>query len=143
MMLHEQRVRLCMPMAWVLLPALAACGCGQSEATIRGRVTVQGKPLTTGTVLFLGSDNRVATGSIGPDGHYVANHASMGTLRVAVQSLRPAQVRAAMQRPKDAPPLPGRITNLVPVPQKYQSPETSELTCTVQQKEQEYNIDLP
>ena len=53
-----------------LLPVLAACGCGRSEATLRGRVTVQGKPLTTGTVLFLGSDNRVATGSIGPDGHY-------------------------------------------------------------------------
>ena len=37
---------------------LAAAGCGPSRATVSGKVTMQGKPVTAGTVLFVGTDNR-------------------------------------------------------------------------------------
>jgi hypothetical protein len=129
-------------MAGILLAAMAAAGCGRPQATLSGKVTVQGQPVGAGTVLFVGPDNQVATGTLDADGRYVAPQVPMGTVKVAVQTLRPEQLRGAA-RPKDAPPLPNRLTNLVSVPAKYQNPETSELTCNVQRKQQEYNIELP
>jgi hypothetical protein len=124
--------------------ALAAAGCGPSQATVSGKVTMQGKPVTAGTVLFVGGDNQIGTGKLDGEGRYVAPSVPMGSVKVAVQTLRPEQVTGAeANRPKDAPPLPSRLTNLVPVPQKYADPETSGLTCDVKQRQQEYNIDLP
>jgi hypothetical protein len=122
---------------------LAAAGCGPSRATVSGKVTVHGKPVTAGTVLFVGANNQMATGTLDGEGRYVAPRVPMGSVKVAVQTLRPEQVNgAAANRPKDAPPLPSRVINLVPVPQKYADPETSELTCDVKQTQQEHNIDL-
>jgi len=123
--------------------ALTAASCGRpSWATVSGKVTVDGKPVTVGTVLFVGPNNQIATGTLNAEGRYVASRVPMGTVKVAVQTLQPNQVKAAANRPKDAPPLPNRLTNLIPVPQKYTDPETSGLTCDVKEKQQEYNIDL-
>ncbi|HZV03835.1 MAG TPA: hypothetical protein VE999_01980 [Gemmataceae bacterium] len=125
------------------LTALAASGCDPSAVTVSGKVTAGGRPVTAGTVLFLGADNQIATGNLDGEGHYVVPHAPTGNVKVAVLTLRPQQIKAARYRPKEAPPLPSRLTNLVPVAEKYQSPETSGLTCDVQKSRQEYDIALP
>jgi len=126
------------------LTALAAPGCDPSRATVSGKVTLGGKPVTAGTVLFVGADNQTATGGLDDEGRYQALRVPMGTVKVAVQTLRPQQLKAAAeQRPKQAPPLPNRLTHLVPVPEKYQSPETSGLTCDVQKTQQDFDIALP
>jgi hypothetical protein len=122
---------------------VAAAGCGPSQATVSGKVTLHGKPVTAGTVLFVGYNNQIATGKLDEEGHYVAPRVPMGSLKVAVQTLRPEQLQAMANQSKDAQPLPKRLANLVPVPQKYTDPETSGLTCQVNQSQQEHNIDLP
>lgn len=109
---------------------LAAAGCGPSWATVSGKVTVQGKPVTVGTVLFVDANSQIATGKLDSEGHYTAQRVPLGSLKVAVQTLRPEQVR-------------GKAANAVPVPQQYTDPDTSGLTCDVQRRQQEYNIELP
>lgn len=139
-MTRQHRVGLA---ACLAVLALAAAGCGPSRATVSGKVTLHGKPVTAGTVLFVGANNQIATGKLDDEGRYVAPRVPLGSVKVGVQTLRPEQVRGmAANRPKDAPPLPSRLTNLVPVPPKYADPETSGLTCDVNQRQQEHNIDL-
>jgi hypothetical protein len=110
--------------------ALAAAGCGPSWATVSGKVTVHGKPVTVGTVLFVGADSQIATGKLDGEGHYTAPRVPLGSLKVAVQTLRPEQVR-------------GKAANVVLVPQQYADPDTSGLTCDVQRRQQKYDIELP
>jgi hypothetical protein len=139
-MIRQNRTKLFACLAALVL----AAGCGSSQAVVSGKVTVHGQAVTAGTVLFLGANNQTATGTLDGEGRYVAPHVPMGSVKVAVQTLRPEQVwAAAANRPKNAPPLPSRLTNLVPVPEKYAEPETSGLTCDVQRRQQEYNIELP
>lgn len=51
---------------------VAACGIGQPKtAPVRGTVTLNGKPLNTGTVTFIPEEaNKFASGRIGADGTY-------------------------------------------------------------------------
>jgi hypothetical protein len=103
---------------------LTAAGCGSSQATVSGKVTLQGKPVTSGMVVFVGANNQIATGKLDGEGHYEAPRVPMGNLKVAVQTYsRGDQAKAA-------------------VPQKYADPESSGLTCEVNQPQQEYNIDI-
>ncbi|MHB1423738.1 MAG: hypothetical protein ACYC3I_11195 [Gemmataceae bacterium] len=140
-MIRQYRVGL---FACLNVLALVMAGCGPSRATVSGKVTMHGKPVTSGIVLFVSADNQIATGKLDDEGRYVAPRVPMGSVKVAVQTLRPEQVQAAVaNRSKDAPPLSSRATNLLFVPKKYTDPETSELTCDVKQRQQEYNIDLP
>lgn len=139
-MIHRYRVWASTCFAALML---AAAGCGPSQATVSGKVTLRGKPVTAGTVMFVGNNNQIATGKLDEQGHYVAPRVPMGSLKVAVQTLRPEQLQSMANQSKEASALPSRLANLVPVPQKYTDPETSGLTCQVNQAQQEYNIDLP
>jgi len=57
-------------LAIVILPPLAA-GCGSGGATVAGRVTLDGRPLPTGSVQFHPqAGGPIAYGSIGPDGRF-------------------------------------------------------------------------
>lgn len=140
-MIRQYRVGLPVCLAALVL---AAAGCGRSpRATVSGKVTVGGKVVTAGTVVFVGDKNQIVTARLDGEGRYVALRVPMGSVKVAVQTLQPSQLKAAEKRPKGARPLPSPLTNLVPVPPKYGDPETSGLTCDVRQTQQEHNIDLP
>lgn len=83
----------------VLLPVAAAClavicGCGRGArlqtAKVSGTVSLDGKPLDRGTVIFTPASGRAATGKVQPDGSYTletyrpGDGAILGTHRVAV-----------------------------------------------------------
>ena len=56
---------------------LFASGCGpghKDRGVVRGKVTFNGKPLNSGTVQFVTSDNRAASTSIKEDGTYDQIH---------------------------------------------------------------------
>jgi hypothetical protein len=109
----------------LLVLVLAAAGCGSSPATVSGKVTLQGKAVTSGVVVFVGDNNQVAIGKLDGEGLYVAPRVPMGNLKVAVQTFRRGEEVKAV------------------VPEKYADPEKSGLSCAIQQGRQEYNIDLP
>jgi hypothetical protein len=49
---------------------LAGSGCGKGHGEVSGKVTYQGKPLTSGTVSLMDSDGSVQSAAIQPDGRY-------------------------------------------------------------------------
>jgi hypothetical protein len=120
-------------------------------AKVKGKVTRKGQPVSGGEVVFTpvagmgGQTGQVATGQIRPDGTYTlttfntGDGAILGTHKVTVT------VRAAedMRKINEMPG--GAIAYKLPksqVPDKYSSVATTPLTYTVQDGENEINIEL-
>lgn len=110
--------------AWL---ALLAAGCGTARletAPVAGRVTLDGKPVPAGTVVFLAAVGPSAKGPIQADGTYrlgtygSADGAVVGSHRVIVVADDPVALAAA-KGPDDAVP------SLVPL--RYTVPESSGL----------------
>jgi hypothetical protein len=69
--------------AIAMLPQLMA-GAGPGRSVCRGTVTYRGRPLSTGTVLFVGSGGKRATGLIFADGSYQIVNPPGGEVKVAI-----------------------------------------------------------
>lgn len=110
---------------------LLAAGCGSSASTVTGVVTLDGQPLTTGTVTFtpLAGGGPPAYGTIGPGGRYSLSVGSevglppgeYGAGVVATEEVKNWDIS------KGAEPPPKLVT-----PAKYRDGKTSGLTFTVQ-----------
>jgi hypothetical protein len=142
-----------------------AVGCGpnyKTRAMVKGKVTIGGKPLTAGSVMFLGKNNLSGSSAIDKEGNYIVNDAPLGEVRitVSVPSLPPGGIArmkagpglaAAKETGSVNPGNPGQKisimgdmpTHVVPIPSKYANAETSGLTYTVQSGEQTHDIPLP
>lgn len=109
---------------------LLIVGCGQRAASglapVSGKVSYQGRPLHTGTVVFTpdsvrGTTGELARGEIQPDGTYrLKSGEQMGT----VPGTHRVTVIAIEQGPAGATP-----QSLLP--SKYRDPELSGLSCEV------------
>jgi hypothetical protein len=102
-----------LPVVAALLLALPACGRSRpAVAPVSGRITLDGKPVTTGVVVFYPQTGRPATGPIGPDGRYTlgtftpTDGALPGSHRVVIES---RTVSTGPPRParQTTPPPPG------------------------------------
>jgi hypothetical protein len=129
--------------ALFLLAFVSSGGCGSRFATIEGVVAIDGKPANNGTVIFSGADNHSAAGTIGPDGSYLAENVPVGEVQVVIHQMM------TMGGGPDRPgPLKGieepvaTVARPVPIPKKYQSVQTSELTYTVTSGTNRFNISL-
>jgi hypothetical protein len=138
----------------LVLPALA--GCGKRTGFVSGKVTYQGRPLTSGSVTFHGADGRTDSGSITPEGNYTVPQAPVGTAKVTVL-VRPSRPgRLPQEGPaKETPKHPGegkagKHPSAGPaaqagrpqvIPKKYEDPNQSGLTFTVTTGKQ--TIDIP
>src|SRR5689334_17734513 len=111
--------------------ALAAvAGCGPSKppmAPVKGKVTLNGQPLKTGSILTVPEAGKGAYALIGPDGYFElgtyakTDGALVGTHKVAV-------VAAAENKGRKGPE--GSGTKLL-VPDRYVNVEMSQLTIEV------------
>jgi hypothetical protein len=134
-----------LPCSWktaVLAAALAAiAGCG-STGTIHGKVSIQGKAVSAGTVIVVGEDGMTVRARIKPDGSYRAS-LPFGLARIAVDLGGPAglppivvpRLPSNLQR-DDKPDRPQTL----PV---YSDVEKSPLMCKVGRGQQTFDIDLP
>jgi len=101
-------------------------------------VTYQGKPLPSGTVNFLGPDNKTDTAPI-DNGNYSAGKVPVGTCKITVITNAGPGGGLAQQ-----PPLPGmpQAPAAVAIPPKYKDPEQSGLTLDVKAGRQTFDIPL-
>lgn len=114
----------------LLLFCSLALGCGKTgefeTAPVTGTVTLNGTPLSKGTVTFIPEHGKMATGSIQPDGTFslstyaAGDGAIVGKCRAAVTVLAGAG-EANEDKPRQKSPVPG----------KYAAPETSGLEYEV------------
>jgi hypothetical protein len=102
-------------------------------------VTYKGKPVPTGTVMFVPEKGPAATGEIGKDGTYSLSTygkndgAVLGKHKIAVTAL--ADMSGRM--PEDRNPLPPPI-----VPEKYLDQDRSGLTAEIKEGPNTVNLEL-
>ncbi len=69
------------------LPLLA--GCGPSTGDVTGKVLLNGKPLSFGTVTMIGADGITKSAQIMDDGSYTIFGIASGTAKILVESPKP------------------------------------------------------
>lgn len=130
-------------MTVIAMVILAATGCGgPPRATVRGTVTLDGKPLPGGTVVFE-ADGRSFTGAIGGDGRYELRHlgkpeVSPGTYGVAVLPPEPKVVAD----PKTTQLKAVSKVDLRLYPEAFRLPAASGIAKTVPEGESTIDIEL-
>src|SRR5437870_10875103 len=70
-----------------VLAVVMIAGCGSKSGSVSGKVTYQGKALTSGLVIFVDKDGKVSQpAGIEVDGSYVADQVPVGPLSVCVET---------------------------------------------------------
>jgi hypothetical protein len=146
---------------WLLFGALivsAGCGTGTPQrASVKGKVTLSGKHLTAGSVMFFGKDASTSA-PIDKDGNYAMLDAPIGEVQVtvtvpkmspgAVMMMKRMKTSTALKNTKSVDPETGKSismampTNVVPIPDRYADPSTSGLSYKVEPGEQTHDIPL-
>lgn len=124
---------------------VAATGCGAGTVSVSGIVKLQGRPLTSGTVLFHGPDGRVDHSLIAEDGKYIIPESRLGIVRITVQSHAAAPSGLPTRgdpAPGVAPSKRGAAGKVVVLNNRYLDPATSGLTYTVHRGRQTHDIEL-
>jgi hypothetical protein len=120
----------------------AGCGGGpKPKGEVYGKVTVGGKPVTAGMVKFAPEEGEAVSTGLGPDGSYRATDVPVGRARVAVETLMFKNLTPPP--PAIAKQLGGPRTKYVPIPEKYERPDSSGLTVEVERGKKLYDIELP
>jgi hypothetical protein len=137
--------------SFVLLAALGVLGCGGSQGSVKGKVMFQGKPLTGGVVVLVGSDGKVSSpGDIQPDGSYCIARAPLGKVKVTVDNPPPPNYtwgevpEVPEAQAKDAEVQAGlaRAKSYVAIPLTYKDPQQTPLSLEVQGGENYHDINL-
>lgn len=140
----------------LLLPVVAV-GCGGGRGTISGKVTFNGKPLPVGTISFYPqSGKQDAINCPIRNGAYSQEGVPTGEVKVGVVTVDPANAGggsgAAAAGGGGGSDTGARVTatpagrkksaTFVAVPPRYGSPDTSDLSLTVQTGEQVFDVEL-
>jgi ribosomal protein L35AE/L33A len=130
-----------------LLALLGAMGCskgGDRSASVSGKVTYNDKPVTSGTVVFIGADGKASdTGVVQPDGTYSVAHAPTGAVKVSFDNPAPAKTTGGAPLPANDPEAKENAKEAslyVPTPAKYKDPNQSGLTCTLKSGKNSYDV---
>jgi len=138
--------------AWLLLAMVAVglSGCGSSTATLSGKVTYRGRPVTSGSVVVLHADGTAKSVVIRPDGSYSVAGVERGHVRVGVISPDPAHARSVLTVEANRARAGHKRTHAVayrpktsgwfPLPRALSDPQSSGLECDVGGSSMEYDI---
>jgi len=142
----------CRVLPAVALLALTGCGGG---STLSGKVTYQGRPVVSGSVIVLNADGTAHSGVIHHDGSYAVEGVGRGPVRIGVLSPDPARAKSILKKEEPPPPAdkPGAAKaghpktrpgtgGWVPLPHALGDPEKSGVTCDVNASHVEFDITL-
>jgi hypothetical protein len=102
-------------------------GCAGSEATVTGKVTIDGEPAKSGTVTFYADGTGpAATGNIESDGRYSLSTGTDKGLPAGSYIAAVAVVEVIQPADPRSEPIPKLLS-----PEKYQVPATSDLKVEV------------
>jgi hypothetical protein len=157
------RIRACSLLVLVIL-LLAGMGCGgasKAKGVVKGQVTIGGKPLYTGSVIFHSADGRTGAANIDHNGNYDMGDAPVGDVKISVTVPKMSGPAGMMgQKGVPAPPKglgemkdpnkpsessssqPLDPSKIVPIPDRYADPEKSGLTYKVEKGEHTFDIKL-
>ena len=116
--------------AALLLVVASGCEPTQKLATLSGKVTLDGKPLAQGSVLFAasgGGKRNSATGDIKADGSYAVQIGQTEKLIVGEYVVVVVSREPSTPHPEGGPPTPGAFIT----PEKYGDAQTSGLRYNV------------
>jgi len=130
--------------------ALAAAGCGGGVGNLSGKVTFNGKPVTSGTVQVFLTDGSTKTSDISNDGSYRINDVPAGTVKIGVSSPNPQQryndlvamAKTEEQKKAIQVPDPALLKSWVALPNELAQSGTSNLTATVNKGENPHDLAL-
>ena len=114
-------VRVTAPGLLALVIALAGCTKGPIVVPVSGQVLIDGKPLTTGHIQVIPTDERPATGTIGSDGKFRLSTYEEG------DGVAPGTHQVVVMGSKQLSPT--RTQHLIPP--TYADPAASGLTATI------------
>ncbi|MCR9115901.1 MAG: hypothetical protein NXI22_03000 [bacterium] len=124
----------------LLLVALIGCGKAAPTAMVSGKVTVKGKQLTNGTVIFYDAEGGGgATCPIDADGNYQTKeklYAGSYTVAIGPGAGVPALEAGAIGMPP--PPVVDDS-----VPKKFTSIQTSDLKTVIEDGENTFDVQIP
>lgn len=126
----------------LVLALVFGCGGGGDKPfTIQGSVSLQGKPLTSGVVHFMGPGDRIATANIKPDGTFVASDMLPGEVKVRIiEDPGAVGAKGPMYGGSGSPTFGADGKPIAPkaapvervlIPKKYQDVSTSGLAYTI------------
>lgn len=129
---------------------IAVIGCGAGKGTLSGRVSHDGKPLTSGTVQVFHPDGSDYTSPIQLDGTYSIADIPDGTLVVCVSSPNPVAhyqqlfgfARIEQHKASLKPPSPEIVKSWIAIPWSYSAPESSGLTADISKSLNTHDINL-
>jgi hypothetical protein len=123
----------------LLVLVLAVAGCG-SAATLSGKVTYRGRPVTSGTVIVLQADGTAKSWVIEPDGTYTVQGIKRGRVKIGVLSPHPARARSVLKSAKKQGK--AKAEGWFPLPAAAGDPEKSGLACDVTAAQVQFDINL-
>lgn len=135
------RLRRAAPVATVALAALLSASCSSGVGTVKGTVTVGGKPLPNGLITFESEvGNKDPFSAAIADGAYETGPIPAGPCKITI-------THAAMARPAVGgndltPARAARGKSAIEVPAKYARSDTSGLTFTVKSGANTFDKDL-
>ena len=141
--------RSCLAAGLLGLACLLSAGCGDSNATVSGQVTYQGKAVPSGSVIVYCADKQIVRGVIGVDGRYSIPNVPTGQAVVTVEAHArvPSGLRMKQKLPPSsggpiAPTVEAPETGKTSLPPRYALPEESGLRVVVDRGRVTYDIDL-
>jgi hypothetical protein len=131
---------------------MTVMGCGGGgTATVSGKVTYKGEPVTAGYVTYYGADGKTDSGRIDADGHYTVYKAPVGDVKVAVLTSDPkrrvpsgglSKGKQASKHPDSEITASDQVGKFVAIPPRYKDPDKSGLAFTVKSGSQVINLEL-
>jgi hypothetical protein len=131
-----------------LLALTAGCsGNKSSKVTVQGKVTYASQPAAGVRITFKGANNDTVSTLTKAGGNYIVTEVPRGEVKVAVETPPSMTLygNRAPAPPKGTPviaPAEGEVSKATRLPTKYRDPESSGLRYTVEQSNQEINVDL-
>ena len=113
------------------------CSAGDRPASVSGRVTYNGKTVTSGVVVLIGEDGKASDpGAVQPDGTYSIAKSPIGTVKVSFDNPPPPESRTSSggKLPANDPEAKENAeaaARYVATPPKYKDPAQSGLTLEI------------